>query len=298
MAGAALGSAEFSEPGPAVRGLALTLLLCGAASLLNPAGFALWGHTTGYLGIDFLVDATQGYQSVDFHEGYGKIFFVALFAGPALWMTGRVRVTRLAAGLYLLFAAASLHSARNIPLFTVVSLPWLAVWAQQALRGGGPRETGALRRMLELERVDRHLRPGLASVAALGLAWWAAGPGAAAYRWDPGEVPVEALRTMGAASPPGNVFNQMAWGGFLLYERDDVPVFIDGQTDFYGPRVSAEYLTVLKGRPGWAEVLDRYDVRWTFTQKGEPINQLLALDPDWELIAADDVAVAYRRTDP
>lgn len=295
LTGALFRSPEFAAERRAVRPLIAVLLACLAASLINPAGVELWRHTTGYLGVDFLVNTTQEYRSVDFHEGYGKLFFVALFAGPALWMTGRVRVTWLAAGLYLFFGAAALHSARNIPLFTVAALPWLAVWGVDALCGGGPKANRALARMRELERTDRMLRPGLSALAGLGLLWYALGPGSHAYRFDPGAFPVAAVQQLDRLDVSGPVFNQMAWGGYLLYTRPDIPVFIDGQTDFYGPTLSRQYLTALGGYPGWRDVLDEHGVEWTITRSGGTLSQLLALDDGWTRAHADDVATIYRR---
>jgi len=295
VAGALFGSPEFADARRSIRPLVTAVLLCVIASLVNPAGVELWRHTTGYLGIDFLVAMTQEYQSVDFHQAHGKLFFVALFAGPALWMTGRVRVTWLAAGLYLFFAAAALHSARNVPLFTVTALPWLAVWLEDALRGGGPRAAAALRKLGDLERTDRQLRPGLSTLAGFGLLWYAIGPAANTYRFDPTVFPVEAIGVLDALDTSGPVFNQMHFGGYLLYTRPDIPVFIDGQTDFYGEELSREYLGVLKSWPGWEDVLEKHSIAWTLTRKEEPINQLLALSEGWRRVYADDVTVVYRR---
>ncbi len=291
LAGALLRSDEFSEPRRALRPLSLVFVACALLSFVNPAGAGLWAHTTGYLGIDFLVDATQEYGSVDFHEGYGKLFFVVLFAGPALWMTGRVRVTMLAGGLYLLFAATALHSARNIPLFTVCSLPWLALWIDQALQGRGSPNT-LLERLDAFGRLDRRLRPGAVSVVVAILIWFALGPNRDTYTFDARVFPVEAVESV---QPSGRIFNQLTWGGYLLYARPEIPVFIDGQTDFYGEELSRDYLAAVKGHAGWNEILDRYDVGWTLLESAEPLNQLLDLHPEWERTYADGVATVYRR---
>lgn len=294
--GALLESPEFATGRRAGRPLAITLVACVAASLINPVGPELWRHTTGYLGIDFLIAQTQEYQSVDFHGGFGKLFFVALFAGPALWMTGRVRVTWLGAGLYLFFGAAALHSARNVPLYTVTALPFVAVWAKDALRAGGPAGSRTLSRMKRFEKIDRTLQPGMSTVAVLGLVWYCLGPAAATYRFSSDFFPVEALRTMPTDETSGPVFNQMRWGGYILYAHPDIPVFIDGQTDFYGEELAREYLTVVNGLPGWEAVLDGYEVTWTLTLRGEPINQILELHDDWEPTYTGNIAQAFRRT--
>lgn len=295
LTGALVRSVEFASPRRAVIPLLLTIVACTGASLLNPAGISLWTHTTGYLGIDFLVDATQEYRSIDFHTGYGKLFFVGLLAGPMAWMTGRVRVSLLAAGLYLFFAATALHSARNIPLFTVAVMPWLALWIGEVLESAGPRVQKVLNRLEKFEDVDRMLRPGASLLAAVALVWFAIGPNQSAYRFDPQVFPVEAVSELGPENTHGNVFNQLIWGGYLLYERPDIPVFIDGQTDFYGEELSREYLTALKGHAGWRSVLDRYEISWTLLSAGEPLNQLLELDPEWHRTYSDNVATVYTR---
>jgi len=295
LTGALVRSVEFASPRRAVIPLLLTIVACTGASLLNPAGISLWTHTTGYLGIDFLVDATQEYRSIDFHTGYGKLFFVGLLAGPMAWMTGRVRVSLLAAGLYLFFAAAALYSARNIPLFTVAVMPWLALWIHEVLEAAGPPVQKVLGRLDKFEDVDRMLQPGASVLAAVALVWMAVGPNRSAYRFDPQVFPVGAVSGLEPENTHGNVFNQLIWGGYLLYERPDIPVFIDGQTDFYGEALSREYIQVLKGHKGWREVLDRYGVRWTLVANGEPINQLLELDTAWSCDDSDPVATVCRR---
>jgi hypothetical protein len=152
--------------------------------------------------------------------------------------------------------------------------------------------------MRELELTDRLLRPGLSMLAGLVLLWYALGPRSLTYHFAPEAFPVAAAEAFDRLDTSGPVFNQMAWGGYLLYTRPDIPVFIDGQTDFYGPALSREYLTALGGYPGWRDVLDRHEVEWTITHTGATLNQLLALDDGWRRAYSDDVATIYRRVSP
>lgn len=296
LIGALLASPEFAAGRRAARPLAIVLVACLLVSFINPAGPDIWTYTTGHLGgDDFLIAITQEFQSVDFHQGYGRAFFVVLFAGPALWMTGRVRVSWLGAGLYLFFAAAALNSSRNIPLFTVAVLPWLAVWIDDALLAGGDTGRRLLERVRRMDRDDRTLRPWPWMLAGFALIAWALGPGSPLYRFDPVVFPVQAVERLGEIDTSGPVFNHMHWGGYLLYVRPDVPVFIDGQTDFYGEELAREYLQALNGRPGWDAVLARHGVEWTLTRSDAALNQLLALDPGWRQLYSDGVATIYRR---
>ncbi|MDX1578911.1 MAG: hypothetical protein R3266_10515, partial [Gemmatimonadota bacterium] len=302
---ALLRSPEFVDGRGAVRPLVLALAACAAVSLLNPAGFGMWTHMSDLLGTEFIISMTEEFQSVDFHTGYGRLFFVALFAGPALWMTGRVRVSWLGAGLFLLFAAAALNSARNITLFTVVALPWVGLWAADALRADGrgvdrPKDGGLARRVLEKARtwdaVDRELRPVAWLLAGGLLLWLALGPASGLYRFDPERLPVDAVAFLDEMDVSGPVFNQMEWGGYLAYSRPGMPVFIDGMTNVYGVELSREYVATANGLPGWDGVLKQYDVGWTLMGRQAALNQLLALDPGWERAYEDDVAVIFRRT--
>jgi hypothetical protein len=56
-------------------------------------------------------------------------------------------------------------------------------------------------------------------------------------------------------------------------------------------------MTVRQGYAGWGEILDRYGVDWTLTRRAAPVNQLLELSPEWELVEKDGVATLYRRID-
>lgn len=296
LVGALLGSAEFAGGRRSARPLAVMMIACLAASLVTPYGLESWTYTTGHLGSDFFLAVTEEFQSVDFHRAYGRAFLVVLFAGPALWMTGRVRVSWLGAGLYLFFAASALYSARNIPLFALATLPWLAVWCEDVLEGGGGTAATVLARLRGMDRDDRSLRPWGWTLAGIGLVAWAVGPDAARYQFDPEAFPVRAVERLSKIDTSGHVFNQMRWGGYLLYAAPDILVFIDGQADFYGEELAREYLLAVNGQAGWRDVLDRHGVEWTLIGARQPLAQLLALDAEWSRVYTDHVAVVYRRS--
>lgn len=293
LVGALLCSPEFAPGRAAARPLGLALVACLAASLLSPAGIGSYTQSAGLLGNDFIMAATNEFQSVNFHLSYGKVFFAVLFAGPVLWMTGRVRVSWLGLGLFLFFAAAALTSVRYVPLFGIVALPWLAVWARDVLKAG--RGEALLERFQRMDQDDRALRPWGWSAAVVGLMAVAVGPMAPAYRFDTTFFPTAALEHVGPQGPSGKLFNQMEWGGYLIYERPELPIFIDGMSHIFGEQLARRYLTALDAKPGWREVLDDYDVSWTLTRSAAPLNQLLALDPAWRLEYQDPVATIYRR---
>ena len=61
--------------------------------------------------------------------------------------------------------------------------------------------------------------------------------------------------------PEGNMFNYFTWGGYLLFELwPEKPVFIDGQTDFYGETFTRQYEQVITLDDGW-QMFYQYECR-------------------------------------
>ncbi|HEV8612904.1 MAG TPA: hypothetical protein VGQ73_05290, partial [Gemmatimonadales bacterium] len=236
------------------------LLLAGAlaGTLLNPSGPGLLAHVVGYLGKGYLVDGTAEYQSPDFHALYGRIFLVVVLGLVAALAVGgrRPAFPRLAAMLVSL--AFALISIRNIPLFGLVALPLLVLH----LAGAAAAWRGSLldRMRAGFAEAARSASFGGSSGATAGLLLAAAatrwGPGGRPLvqaGFDPAVFPVKAVARARAAGLSGPVFNEFAWGGYLLYAWPEQRVFIDGQTDFYGVELTREYVAIRGAEPGWRE---------------------------------------------
>jgi hypothetical protein len=73
-------------------------------------------------------------------------------------------------------------------------------------------------------------------------------------------------------------------------------VFIDGRNDFYGEELVREFRQVYDVKPGWENVLEKYNVGWTILPRKHSFNSLLALRKDWKLLYQDDVATVYTRS--
>jgi len=279
----------------------LSLAMVGGflATLLNPAGIEIWSHTISYLGVDFLVDQTDEYRSPDFHQLYGKVFLVGILAGFALLGSGRSRAGFRDLTLFLGWLVAGLISARNIPLFGVLAVPWFALWTQNSAASAS-RPDGLLRRLQDLDARGRAVETQLSGaiptlvfvIVAISLALTG---GRDRYSFESGSFPVVAMAAIGDVVPPGNVFNEMPWGGYLLYSRPELPVFIDGQTDFYGEELSRDYLRIRELAPGAFDLLDRYSIDWVLVRSTVPLVQGLDLKPEWTCAYRDPIASIFVR---
>ena len=302
-AGLVWWSARGARSARYARWIAGVTGLCLVASLLTPASWDLWPHATGYLREEWLVDFTQEYMSPNFHNHLLKFFLAALVLGTAVLAMLRSRIDLLGLATWILFSAFALHSGRNIPLFAVVALPWLAVWtvnlADQDARPGSARTRFMVwtRRLASTESVI----PGWPAVAfgVLVLTIVALQPNRRdVYRFSSEVFPVAAVEAIleSEFEPPGPVYNEFGWGGYLLYRAwPSIPVFIDGQTDFYGEELTREYVEIRALQANWEQLLAKNKVAWALIPPEAPLAQGLELHSDWRLLYSDSTAVAYVR---
>jgi hypothetical protein len=109
-------------------------------------------------------------------------------------------------------------------------------------------------------------------------------------RFDSALFPVEAVARARAAGISGPVFNEFAWGGYLLYAWPEQKVFIDGQTDFYGEQLTREYATIRETGTGWQEALARRGVELMLLPPDAPLVRALSRSPSWKVQHLDATA--------
>jgi hypothetical protein len=240
---------------------------------------------------------TVEYLSPDFHErDVWPFMFMNAFALIGLMQERKVqpRDALLLAGWTVL----SLYSVRNLPLFAVVTAPTYATliqgWVDELLHwlrpGSSPRES---------EIRTRGYVWILASVLFFGLVLSRGIPideNGTGNIWLPDRMPVQAVDWLRQHPQEGKMFNQFAWGGYILYRLWPTEVvFIDGQTDFYGETLMREYIDVITLTSGWKDILARHDVSWMLIPRDEMLASYLYTVDDWTAIYEDDTSVIFRR---
>ncbi|HEU5317523.1 MAG TPA: hypothetical protein VFX49_15530 [Chloroflexota bacterium] len=294
-----------------LRGAALPTAATLLATLANPAGPGLYAHVTGYFGKKLLVDRTQEYMSPDFHSPDFLFFVVMLVALVAGLAWSRRRLALHEGLLSLAFTYFALHSARNVPLFALILAPTLAAQLGALPRPQFGRRFDAAarsvaawvgRRNAAYTRIEARSRGQVLPIAAVtallavAAAQHRGGEAPLGVRFDPTRQPVAAVQYLKANPLPGNGFNELRWGGYLLHAMwPDNRVFIDGQTDFYGEDLSREFLDVIELEPGWQKVLDRHAIQWVLLDAGTPAVRALAADPAWRVTYVDRTAAILRR---
>ncbi len=288
---------------------------CAIASLVNPYGYRLHAHVAEYLSASFYVQRISEFQSVDFHSFTAAYFETLLLVAiaAAVWHLSAGRLVPVL--LLLSWSHLALFSARNIPIFAVVSAPSIGLAMREWLERGATSHLPWLQRfsasLTEIEvglraianNEDRRRWHVLPLVVVLVLTLLLTHPGRVKpfrAEFDPHRFPVEAATLLSGqhADSSFRLYASWQWGGYLIYRLGpSFAVFDDGRTDFYGPAFVEEGLHAWEARPDWDNTLTRYRVNAALLPVDSALATVLRQREDWRLVYQDRVAVLFRKTE-
>jgi len=108
------------------------------------------------------------------------------------------------------------------------------------------------------------------------------------------EFPVDAANFLRRVEPPGPLYNDFDWGGFLTWYLPQYPVSIDGRNDLYGDKFVADYFAFRFGdRTEGDPYLD--EARIVLLNKDAPLAKLLKQDPHFRCVYEDRLADVFLR---
>ena len=92
------------------------------------------------------------------------------------------------------------------------------------------------------------------------------------------------------------MFNDYNSGGYLIYKLyPDVPVFVDGRTDFYGNDLLKDYFRIDHAEPGWDGLLQQYGVEVVLIDKQLPLAKAMDAEASWQQVFSGTNEVVYTR---
>ena len=294
----------------AARRRVTTLVILGAAcalaTLVNPNGWKLHQYILGFLRTPYQAYFTNEWKSVNFHSGGMDGLLLQLLALGVLLVALRrsFSVTDLLLMAFWLYSG--LHAVRNVPIFALIVTPIFAEHLSAALSDAQHLAwTGPFRRVSgDIAALNRTAGHGsLLVLAVIVMLMVFAKPmlvgGQALVETEAltNRFPVASVKYLRAHPEvvSGEMFNDYAWGGYLILYLPERKVFIDGRNDFYGETLLRDFTDVNRLKPAWEAVLTKYHVGWTILPRDHPLNELLALHMDWSLAYTDDVAAIYAR---
>jgi len=194
--------------------------------------------------------------------------------------------------------AFALHSVRNVPLWALTGLAVVALHADAGWRGVGAKLAVWVRHAFANGATQA--RAGFWTLlAGLALALLALNGGRAAGlqllpdRFDPGIFPLRLVERARAEGVSGRMYNELAWGGYILNKWPEQKVFIDGQTDFYGVPLSQLYLSLHQAQPGWKTRLDSLGVTAVIVPDDAPLAWALESSAGWSVADSANGAIRF-----
>jgi len=287
-------SAVLDRNWPLTRSLVISGAACAVVAPLNPNGFHIFTYPIQTLTSPSMAALIDEWSSPDFHQtmflplvGFLFLLFAVLALSPK-----RPRLGELF--LLIVTAFGALRSARHVPIFALVAVPFFAdhLWRlmgvrdwNKALTGKEPATAGKL--ILGLILVVMSL------AFPIGLFWHfiTHQPAYVAKR-----NPVAAVDFIETRHVPGPIFNKYGWGGYLIFRLyPDYRVFVDGRADVYGDEFLFQMVDTYDGHTGWRAPLDRYRVRTVLIPPDASLASLLQIDREWQKVYEDNQAVIFTR---
>ena len=266
-----------------MRKLALVGSLSVAGLFLNPYTYHLVFYPFNLAFQQKLnINHVDEWMSLDFHGVRGKILFGMLAATIVLGLVRKRRwsVDELAFTIIGFYAAVTY--SRFLFLAAIVLTPILA------------KELDFLppyRR--EIDKIGVNVALILAILA--GCTWRFPTP-ELLMRDTVRRYPVTALSYLQNFHPEGRVFNDCLWGGYLIWNARNIPVFIDSRIDIFEYNgVFADYLDAI-GIKNTLEVLDKYSIRYVLYKQQSPVAYLLMRNPGWKVLYQDGTTVLLERS--
>ncbi|MHB1674176.1 MAG: hypothetical protein ACYCSP_07985 [Acidobacteriaceae bacterium] len=271
---------------PQARKLAWVSLLSTLAVFINPYGWRLVLYPFDLAFHQKLnIANVDEWRSLDFHSPRGKIVLATLAAAILLQLVRRRR-WRLYEVLFLLVGTYSaLTYSRFLFLAAILVVPFLAEDLSQWMPYHADRDKpwlnapimlGAVVAVVLLFPTNRKLNQHSANIY-------------------PDDATLTYLQNF---HPHGNVFNDYLWGGYLIWNVRQVPVFIDSRVDVFERNgVLADYLHAIRIEDS-LQILDKYSIQYVLFENHRPLSYLLQHTPGWKVDYQDKTAILFERTKP
>jgi hypothetical protein len=256
---------------------------CLAATLLNPYHARLYAVVVEYATRSDTYNLVLELLASGFRMPWE--WAMPVLVGAAAFALGRRR-EQSAFDVLLLSVASflALRARRDV---------WFAVLAALAVLTTARRPIPAPVDRFALTRSRASLVAGAVILMLAAVAWCRDLSQAHLEEEVAANYPARAAAIVDQRGYRGPLFNEYGWGSYLIWRLHGLPVSIDGRADLHGPERIRRNAETLSGLQGWDCDPDLKAANTVIIHSRSALASLLRLDPRFELVHVDPVAVVF-----
>jgi hypothetical protein len=263
--------------------LILVCLACVAATLLGPNFYHPYTAVLAYSKSKFAYQVIIELQALSFR---GSSHYVELLlAAAAFFAVGwQKKIDLFKLALLVLTSVVAFRTMRDAWFVCVSAAACLADLPEIRVKPD-QRE-----RWFELA--------GVAAAAALLLMILAGPAGFTPRDLDrtiSGQYPVNAINFLRRNPQPGPIYNNLNWGGFLMWYMPEYPVAIDGRNDLYGDELDKLFYDTQSAMGSYKTDPYLNQAGVVLLDSEVPLAKILTVDPRFQLVYHDQIATVFAR---
>jgi len=275
-------------PALPLKSLLLVFSLCAAATLVGPNFYKPYLVILSYSKAKFTYSVISELQPLSF-QGYSH--FAELFiAAAGFYAVGWRKKLDMFKLLLLTFAC--------VVAFRTMRDAWFLCFSAAACIADYSEELPSA--ALEASPQGHPWRNLAIATAAVILILFVAAPATdftmrSIDRSISADYPVNAVNFLRHNPVPGPLYNNLTWGGFLMWYLPELPVAIDGRNDLYGDNLDKLFYESESGFATYTTdpYLDQAGV--VVLDSKLPLAKLLTIDSRFALVYHDDIATVFAR---
>ena len=109
------------------------------------------------------------------------------------------------------------------------------------------------------------------------------------------DYPVNAINFLRRNPVPGPLYNNLNWGGFLMWYMPDYPVVVDGRNDLYGDELDKLFYGTQNADNSYKTDPYLNESGVVLLDSTLPLAKVLTVDPRFQLIYHDEIATVFAR---
>lgn len=269
-----------------------------AATMVNPIGIDIFGYVLKLLTDPPSQGLVNEWQPPTVRSLAGQAFFLATLLLIAALALGRRRLSLTDTLVLCAFLWLAWSGMRYVVWFGMLAMPMLAQCLARPEERRVPQRGDPFAAVVALALIvgAAALQPPFKPLLALPAPYrdlFADIPGAPLlYSAD---TPVGAAAYL-RDHPGGRLFNDMAYGSYLIWALPEPQVFVDTRVELYPLALWEDYLAIGEAR-NYVPLIERYGIDRALLSRSRqaPLVSALAADPDWIVEYEDRFSILYRR---